>query len=111
MGFENEVEQSIGRPCRQTNGRSSGHCELTSSIVPRGTSCHREVELVFSPIGFDYVQRSRCNSVLAPAELGAINPDAVHDDGQATRQRDDCLFHAAAPGDLHRPGLEPGPFR
>ena len=33
--------------CRQTNGRSSGHCELTSSIVPRGTSCHREVELVF----------------------------------------------------------------
>jgi hypothetical protein len=47
MGFENEVEQSIGRPCRQTNGRSSGHCELTSSIVPRGTSCHREVELVF----------------------------------------------------------------
>ena len=47
MGFENEVEQSIGRPCRQTNGRSSGHCELTSSIVPRGTSCHHEVELVF----------------------------------------------------------------
>ena len=46
-GFENEVEQSNGRPCRQTNGRSSGHCELTSSIVPRGTSCHHEVELVF----------------------------------------------------------------
>ena len=63
-----------------------------------------------SPIRFDYVQLSRCNSVLAPAELGAINPDAVHDDGQATRQRDDCLFHAPAPGDLHRPGLEPGPF-
>jgi len=63
-----------------------------------------------SPIRFDYVQRSRCNSVLAPAEFGAINPDAVHDDGQATRQRDDCLFHAPAPGDLHRPGLEPGPF-
>jgi len=64
-----------------------------------------------SPIRFDYVQLSRCNSVLAPAELGAIDPDAVHDDGQATRQRDDCLFHAAAPGNLHRPGLEPGPFR
>ena len=63
-----------------------------------------------SPIRFDYVQLSRCNSVLAPAELGAIDPDAVHDDGQATRQRDDCLFHAAASGDLHRPGLEPGPF-
>ena len=63
-----------------------------------------------SPIGLDYVQLSRCNSVFAPAELGAINPDAVHDDGQATCQRDDCLFHAAAPGDLHRPGFEPGPF-
>jgi len=34
MGFENEMEQSIGRPCRQMNGRSSGHCDLTSSIVP-----------------------------------------------------------------------------
>ena len=111
MGFENEVEQSIGRPCRQTNGRSSGHCELTSSIVPRGTSWPPRGGTRVSPIRFDYVQLSRCNSVLAPAELGAIDPDAVHDDGPATRQRDDCLFHAAAPGNLHRPGLEPGPFR
>ena len=49
MGFEDEVEQSFGRPCRQTNGRSSRHCELTSSIVPRGTSFHRSVELEFPP--------------------------------------------------------------
>ena len=41
MGFEDEAEQSIGRPCRQTNGRSKSTCELTSSIVPRGTSFHR----------------------------------------------------------------------
>ena len=47
MGFEDEVEQSIGRPCRQTNGRSKRTCELTSSIVPRGTSFHRGVELDF----------------------------------------------------------------
>ena len=33
--------------CRRTDGRSSGHCDLTSSIVPRGTSCHRMVELAF----------------------------------------------------------------
>ena len=47
-----------------------------------------------SPIEFGYIQLSRCNGVFAPAELGAINPDAVHDDGQATRQRHDhCLFH------------------
>ena len=32
MGFEDEVEQSFGRPCRQTNGRSERTCELTSSI-------------------------------------------------------------------------------
>ena len=55
MGFEDEVEQSIGRPCRQLNGRSKRHCELTSSIVPRGTSFHRSVELEFPPIGFDPV--------------------------------------------------------
>ena len=38
MGFEDEVEQPMGRPCRQTNGRSKRPNELTSSIVPRGTS-------------------------------------------------------------------------
>src|SRR6476660_9836764 len=38
-GFEDEAEQSIGRPCRQTNGGSKRPSELTSSIVPGGTSC------------------------------------------------------------------------
>ena len=46
-------EQSIGRPCRQTNDRSKRTCGLTSSIVPRGTSFHRLVELKFPPIGFE----------------------------------------------------------
>ena len=41
MGSEDEVEQSLGRPCRQSDGRSKRTCELTSSIVPRGTSFHR----------------------------------------------------------------------
>src|SRR5262249_6915947 len=50
MGFEDEVEQSIGRPCRQFDGRSKRPNELTSSIVPRGTSFHRWVDLSFSPI-------------------------------------------------------------
>ena len=112
MGFEDEVEQSLRRPCRQTNGRSKRTCELTSSIVPRGTSFHRWVELEFPPIGFDPARFSCCCRGLfpGPAELGAVNPDAVHDHGQPTRQRHDRLFHPAAPGDLHRPGLEPGPF-
>src|SRR3974377_898203 len=47
MGFENEVEQSIRRPWRQINDRSKRTYELTSSIVPRGTSFHRQVELEF----------------------------------------------------------------
>jgi hypothetical protein len=47
MGFEDEVEQSIGRPCRQCDGRSKRPNDLTSSIVPRGTSFHRWVELDF----------------------------------------------------------------
>ena len=47
MGSEDEAEQSIGRPCRLTNGRSKRTNELTSSIVPRGTSFHRRVELEF----------------------------------------------------------------
>jgi hypothetical protein len=39
--------------CRQTNDRSKRTNELTSSIVPRGTSFHRLVELEFSPIACD----------------------------------------------------------
>src|ERR1700741_802327 len=35
------------------NGRFKQTCELTSSIVPRGTSFHCWVDLEFSPIGFD----------------------------------------------------------
>ena len=46
MGFEDEAERSLGRPCHQTDGRSKRTCELTSSIVPRGTSFHRSVELL-----------------------------------------------------------------
>src|SRR5215831_18846311 len=51
-----------------------------------------------------------CGLFSGPAELGAVNPYAVHDHSQPACQSDDCLFHPASPGDLHRPGLEPGPF-
>ena len=110
MEFEDEMEQSIGRLCRQLNGRSKRHCELTSSIVPRGTSFHRSVELEFPPIAFDPAHLSGRCDFPGPAELGAVNPDAVHDHGQPTCQGHDRLFYPAAPGDLHRPGLEPRPF-
>ena len=79
MGFEDEVEQSNGRPCR--NGRSKRPSELTSSIVPRGTSFHRRVELGFPPIGD--LARFSCGYGLfpGPSELGAVNPNAVQDHG------------------------------
>src|SRR4029450_1177527 len=47
MGFEDEVEQSYERPCRGCTGRFKRTHDLTSSIVPRGTSFHRWVELDF----------------------------------------------------------------
>ena len=50
--IEDEVEQSLPWPRRQMNGRSKRTRELTSSIVPRGTSFHRWVELAFPPIAF-----------------------------------------------------------
>src|SRR3984957_6743590 len=109
-GIRGRGEQSLGRPCRQTNGRSKRTCELSSSIVPRGTSFHRTVELEFPPIAFGPARLSRRCDFPGPAELSTVNPDAVHDHSQSTGQRPDCLFYPAAPGDLHRPGLEPGPF-
>ena len=99
----------FGSALPSDNGRSKRTCELTSSIVPRGTSFHRSVEIEFPPIAFDPARFSCCCRGLfpSPAELGAVNPDAVHDHGQATGQGYDRLFHPAAPGDLHGPGLEP----
>jgi hypothetical protein len=82
MGFEDEVEQSLRRPHRKTNDRSKRTCELTSSIVPRGTSFHHSVEIEFPPIAFDPARFSRRFNFLGPPELGAVNPDAVHDHRQ-----------------------------
>src|SRR5450830_2022621 len=56
MGFEDEAEQSKWRPYRQCNGRSKRTYELTSSIVPRGTSFHGLVELEIPPIVFVYLR-------------------------------------------------------
>ena len=72
MGFEDEVEQSLPRPCRQTNGRSKRTCELTSSIVPRGTSFHRSVELEFPPIGFDPARFSCCYAACSRVQRNSV---------------------------------------
>jgi hypothetical protein len=70
---------------RQTNGRSKQTCDLTSSIVPRGTSFHRTVDSRFSPIAADLGWLSCGCNFLGPPELGAVNPYAAHDDGEPTR--------------------------
>ena len=87
----------------------SGHTISPHPSSREGHHAHHTVELTFSPIGFDLASSCCCSLLPAPAELGAVNPDAMHDHSQPARQRHDCLLHAAAPGDLHRPGLEPGP--
>src|SRR6266403_5706454 len=53
MGFEDEAEQSLPRPCRLADSRSKRTCELASTIVPQGTSFHRAAELECPPILFD----------------------------------------------------------
>ena len=70
MGFEDEAEQSFGRPYRQTNEVQATN-ELTSSIVPRGTSFHRRVELEIPPIGFDLV-RSSCRYDLSRVQRNSV---------------------------------------
>ena len=91
-------------------GRSKRTRELTSSIVPQGTSVHHLVELEFPPIAFDPERPLGRRSFSGPSEFSAINPDAMHNHGQPSSQCNDCLFHPPVPGDLHRPGLEPRPF-
>ena len=88
MGFEDEMEQSEKRPCRQTYGRSKQTDGLISSIVPRGTSFHRSVELEVPPI---VPGRPSCHCELSsPTELGAVNPYAVHDPTEHSLDRLPC---------------------
>ena len=112
MGFEDEVEQSLQRPCRQTKRQVQADMRTHLIHRPARDIIHRSVELEFPSIGFDPVEFSCCCRGLSPGptELGAVHPDAVHDHGQPTRQRHDRLFHPATPGNLHRPGLKPRPF-
>ena len=102
MGFEDEVEQSLQRPCRQTKRQVQADMRTHLIHRPARDIVHRSVELKFPSIGFDPVEFSCCCRGLSPGptELGAVHPDAVHDHGQPTRQRHDRLFHPATPGNL-----------
>src|SRR6516165_7433123 len=110
--FHHGIRGRSGTIFRATlpTGRSKRTHELTSSIVPRGTPFHRVVELEFPPVVIGSTSLSCHCDFPGPAELSAISPDAVHDDGQPPRQRDNRSSHPAPSGNLHRPGLEPRPF-
>ena len=75
-----------------TNGRSKRTCELTSSIVPRGTSFHHWVDLEFPPIAFDPARYSCHCGFPGPSELGAVSPDAMHNHGQPSCQSTIAFF-------------------
>jgi len=96
---------SVERPDQADSRTHLIHRPARDILPPLGGS------RVFS-IGFDPVWFSCCCHGLLPGppELGAVNPDAVHDHGQPASQGHDRLFHPAAPGDLHGPRLEPGPL-
>jgi hypothetical protein len=97
---------SNGRPCREMIGRSKRTHDLTSSIVPRGTSFHRSVEFECSPIASAHLSCCCC-AIPGPAELGAVNPDAVHHDRHTAGYGDDSAPHSPMACDLHAPALEP----
>src|SRR5271156_1056352 len=97
----------VGLAVRSTAG-SSGHA---NSPHPSSREGHHSTARWSSSvllITFDPARFSRCCRGLftGPAELSAVNPDAMHDHSQPACQGYDRLFHPAAPGDLHRPSLE-----
>src|ERR1700730_6925541 len=104
---EDEAERSEGRPYRCSYGRHKQRSDLTSSFVPRGTPSARRRKPVFASQCLVAVPSGRGSLLLRPAELRAVNPDAVHDDRKPARQRHDCPLQPAVPGDLHGPGFEP----
>ena len=87
MGFEDEVEQSLPRPCRQFERQVQAdmrthliHRPARDIIPPWGGAR-------FPPIAFGPAQVSNRCDFPSPPERGAVNPNAVHDHGQPTCQR------------------------
>src|SRR6266404_8756134 len=73
MGFEDEAEQSFGRPCHQCDGRTKRTYELTSSIVPRGTSFHCWVDLGFPCMGLSLSRGSPEPQIFCPSSVSLFD--------------------------------------
>src|SRR4029077_6400653 len=87
MGFEDEVEQSLQRPCRQTKRQVQADMRTHPIHRPARDIIHRSVELEFPSIGFDPVEFSCCCRGLSPGptELGAVHPDNGMDRPRSNR--------------------------
>src|SRR5260370_21134218 len=99
MEFENEVEQSIGRPCCQSDNRSKRTYELTSSIVPRGTS-EASGYVDSNTIGQRYHRADPGHRHQAPAHV------IVPDDCKHASVQDADLFAYRPPDDEQRLGQD-----
>src|SRR4051794_14758257 len=89
---------------------------LPASLIPRpgdGTSENRNRpagQSCSNPMCF-FVLLCGDRRLLAPAELGAVDPHAMEHGPELARQRDLRPLQAAALGDVHRPALEGGEAR
>ena len=84
--------------------RTAGPSDMRTHLIrrPARDIFHRSVELECSPIELILILRLFMplqRLLPGPAELGAVNPYAVHDHGQSAGQRHDRLLHPATPGD------------
>src|SRR5437762_3048435 len=76
----------------------SGHANSPHPSSREGHHYHSTAGWILElpPIAFDPAGTLSCrrSCLPGPAELGAVNPDAVHDHGQPTCQSHDCLFRS-----------------
>src|SRR5579862_5010469 len=54
--------------------------------------------------------RSLTSNLLRPVEFGSVDPHAMQNDRELTRDRNLGLAEPVALGELHPPGLHGGPF-
>jgi hypothetical protein len=78
--------------------------ELTIAIVPAGTS--------FPAVWQDLsIPSLGSNLLLRPVEFGSLDPHAMQNDRELTRDRNLGLAEPVALGELRPPGFHGGPFR
>lgn len=105
---EDEAEQSDPRPYRYSERQVLGR--------KRTHFIHRPARDIFSARSGNFISTSTDNPAVPsgrgsllhrPAELRAVDPDAVHDHGKPARQRYDRPLQPAPLGNLHGPSPQP----